>query len=242
MNHYRVLAADYDGTLAADGKVDGATLDALKRWKDTGRQLILITGRQFDDLLNTFAEIDLFDLVVPENGAMLYQPQHKWEKLLASPPPAEFINTLRDRICRSELPQTVTGEFSTLVQTQGLEWLGVGRVIVATWVPHDTTVQELIQEFNLDLQIIMNKRAVMVLPTGINKASGLQTALTELGATVEDVVGVGDAENDADFLNLCGYSVAVANALPDLKARVNWVTQGSRGSGVIELINQIITA
>ena len=156
MSQYRVLAADYDGTLATDGIVNRETLDALQQWKSTGRQLILITGRRFDDLLETFAAIELFDLVVPENGAMLYHPQEKWERLLAPPPPARFIEQLRDRISQRESPQSVTGEFSALVNEKRLAWLGVGRVIVATWVPHDETVQALIQDLNLDLLVIMN--------------------------------------------------------------------------------------
>lgn len=240
MSQYRVLAADYDGTLATDGIVNRETLDALQQWKSTGRQLILITGRRFDDLLETFAAIELFDLVVPENGAMLYHPKEKWERLLAPPPPALFIEQLRDRISQRESPQSVTGEFSALVNEKRLEWLGVGRVIVATWVPHDETVQALIQDLNLDLQVIMNKSAVMILPTGVSKESGLTAALAELGVSADAVVGVGDAENDTDFLKLCGYSVAVANALPSLKEQVDWVTDQTRGEGVTELITQLL--
>ncbi|MGB3492983.1 MAG: HAD family hydrolase [Elainellaceae cyanobacterium] len=241
MHELRVLAADYDGTLATNGVVDEMTLAALQRWKDSGRQLILITGRQFDDLLNTFSALDLFDLVVPENGAMLYHPGDRSEKLLAAPPPQIFVEQLRDRIFNSQQPQAVTGEFSALVNNQGLEWLGIGRVIVSTWVPHDETVRALIDELNLDLHIIMNKRAVMVLPQGISKESGLNAALAELDLLPNTVVGVGDAENDADFLKLCGYSVAVANALPSLKAEVDGVTQHHRGEGVAELIEQILS-
>lgn len=240
MNQYQVIAADYDGTLATDGIVNRETLDALHQWKSTGRQLILITGRRFDDLLETFSAIELFDLVVPENGAMLYHPKEKWERLLAPPPPSLFVEQLRDRISKSESPQSVAGEFSTLVNDKGLEWLGVGRVIVATWVPHDETVKELIQDLKLDLQIIMNKNAVMILPAGISKESGLIAALSELGVSADEVVGVGDAENDTDFLKLCGYSVAVANALPSLKEQVDWVTARSRGEGVADLINQLL--
>ncbi|MEH2406443.1 HAD family hydrolase [Nostoc sp.] len=88
----------------------------------------------------------------------------------------------------------------------------------------------------------MNKDALMVLPSGINKATGLAAALDEMQLSSENVVGIGDAENDHDFLNFCGCSVAVANALPTLKERVDFVTNGSRGDGVIELIEKLITS
>ncbi|MEH2119451.1 hypothetical protein [Nostoc sp.] len=58
--------------------------------------------------------------------------------------------------------------------------LSVGRVIVATWHPQETIVLETIRQMGLELQVILNKGAVMVLPSGINKATGLAAALDEM--------------------------------------------------------------
>lgn len=217
---YSVLATDYDGTLATDGHVHENTLIALSHLRNSGYKLILVTGRQLDDLLQVFLQVDLFDWVVAENGALLYSPSDRQEKLLGTPPPAEFINTLHKRQVKP---------------------LSVGRVIVATWHPQETIVLETIRELGLELQVIFNKGAVMVLPSGINKATGLAAALDEMQLSPQNAVGVGDAENDHAFLSFCGYSVAVANALPMLKERVDFVTNASRGDGVIELIEQLIT-
>ena len=238
--HYLALATDFDGTIAQDGVVDAATLAALQRWRDADRRIILITGRRLDDFLTIFTPIELFDLVVAENGAALYFPSDRSVKLLADLPPQAFIDQLRDRIAQAEPPQSISGEFSQLAGEYGLGGLEVGRIVVATWVPHDATAQQLIQELELDLQVIMNKGAVMILPTGVDKALGLKTALQELALDPQAVVGVGDAENDLPFLKLCGYSVAVANALPVLKQQVDFVTQGSRGAGVAELLDRLI--
>lgn len=238
---YLALATDYDGTLATDGKVDRPTLEALEQWRAAGRKSILITGRRLDDFRTIFSRFDLFDLVVAENGALLYCPADQTEKLLGEPPPQEFIQKLQERILNAEQPQTVTGEFNKLVNDRGLEWLAIGRIIVATWTPHDVTVQEVIEELGLrDLQVIMNKGAVMILPTGVDKALGLRAAAQELQLSLQSIAGVGDAENDTAFLRLCGYSVAVANALPDLKEQVDWVSEGSRGAGVRELIQRLL--
>jgi hydroxymethylpyrimidine pyrophosphatase-like HAD family hydrolase len=51
---------------------------------------------------------------------------------------------------------------------------------------------------------------------------------------------VGDAENDHAFLKLCECSIAVANALPALKERADFVTSGSHGAGVEELIDKLL--
>jgi hydroxymethylpyrimidine pyrophosphatase-like HAD family hydrolase len=55
-------------------------------------------------------------------------------------------------------------------------------------------------------------------------------------------VGIGDAENDYAFLSLCGFSVAVGNAIPSLKERVDLVTSGEAGAGVVEVLQKILAS
>ena len=80
----------------------------------------------------------------------------------------------------------------------------------------------------------------MILPPGVDKASGLAIALRELSLPASSVVGVGDAENDIVFLSACGQAVAVGNALPQVKAVADHVTGSARGRGVEELIGGIL--
>ena len=216
---YMALACDYDGTLARDGHLDEETVAALERVRDSGRMLLLVTGRELDDLLKVCPHTALFDYIVAENGAVLYVPATGTEKLLGTHPPEAFIEALRGR---------------------DVSPLSVGRVIVATWHPHENTVLETIRDLGLELQVIFNKGAVMVLPSGVNKATGLSAALTESGLSPHNVVGIGDAENDHAFLSLCECAVAVANALPMLRERADWVTRRDHGGGVIECINQLL--
>ena len=218
---YLALACDYDGTLACEGRVSEETVAALQRVRESGRKLILVTGRELDDLQHVFPHLDLFDRVVAENGALLYLPATREEKLLSELPPEAFITALARR---------------------GVGPISVGKIIVATLHPHETTVLEVIRDLGLELHVIFNKGAVMVLPSGVNKATGLQAALGELGLTPHNAVGVGDAENDHAFLSLCECAIAVANALPMLKQRADFVTSGEHGRGVIELIDRLLTA
>jgi hydroxymethylpyrimidine pyrophosphatase-like HAD family hydrolase len=66
--------------------------------------------------------------------------------------------------------------------------------------------------------------------------------LSELRLPGASVVGLGDAENDYAFLSLCGFSVAVGNAIPSLKERVHLVTSGEDGAGVVEVLQKLLTA
>lgn len=211
---FHVLATDYDGTIAHDGLVDDETLAALRRARDDGVRLVLVTGREIPSLANTFAHVDVFDLVVAENGAVLLDPQRQRLQQLAVAPPPELL----DWLTRRHVP------------------LSVGHSIVATVQPHEDQVREALRALSLPWEVILNKGAVMALPIGTSKRSGLERALRDLGESLEQTVGVGDAENDRAFLDICGLSVAVANALDDLKATADVVTDGARGQGVAELL------
>ncbi len=213
------VATDYDGTLAHDGAVDEATVDALVRLKRSGRRLVLVTGRELPDLIAAFPQIDLFDRVVAENGALLFNPATKTERPLGPGPSPDLVAALR---------------------AKNVSPLSVGRTIIATWEPNETTVLDAIRDLGLELQIVFNKGAVMILPAGINKASGLKAALDDLAISAHNVVAIGDAENDHAFMQTSGFAVAVSNALPALKEKADFITAGARGAGVAELIALLI--
>ncbi len=216
---YLALASDYDGTLAQDGRVDDATIRALEQFVHSGRKLILVTGRELSELQSVFPRLDLCARVVAENGALLYNPATREKRTLAEAPPEQFVESLRSR---------------------GVSNLSVGEVIIATWHPYEREAIEAIREAGLELQIVFNKDAVMILPAGVNKMTGLCSALQDLKLSRHNVVGVGDAENDHAFLDSCECSVAVANAIPSVKQRAALVTKGARGAGVVELIDSLI--
>ena len=215
---YEVLATDYDGTLAHHGVVSAETVSAIERLRAVGKKLVLVTGRELEELKQVFPEIGLCELVVAENGALLYWPGTGEIKLLGKPAPTAFVEKLRER---------------------GVP-VAVGRVIVATVEPHEAVVLQTIKEMGLDLEMIFNKGAVMVLPKGVNKATGLREGLAHMGMSTRYTIGVGDAENDHAFLSICGCGIAVANALPALKSRADFVTARPHGGGIAELIDQLL--
>ena len=215
---YTAIALDYDGTIAHDGRVPPHVVDGLRRLKATGRKLLLVTGRELDELLGIFPDIGIFDRVVAENGALLYRPETGERKQLGEPPPEAFVACLR---------------------AHGMP-LSVGHTIVATIRPHEAFVLETIANQGLEHQVIFNKGAVMVLPPGCNKASGLKHALAELGLSPRNVVAAGDGENDHALLDMAEYSVATANAIQTLKDAADRVTEDHHGDGVLEVVAGLI--
>ncbi len=216
---YFALATDYDGTLAYGGTVRESTIEALKRLRKSDRFLVMVTGRLLDDLQRVFPQVELFDAVVAENGAVLYDPAKKEQIILTSSPPPELRR---------------------LLEARGVA-LEAGHVILSTREPHKKEVLDANRQLGLEMQLIFNKGAVMVLPSGVNKASGLSAALSRLKLSPHNVVGVGDAENDHAFLDLCECSVATANALESLKAHADIVLERADGEGVAELARSMLS-
>lgn len=215
---YFALATDYDGTIAEEGVVHSETVAALERFVGSGRRLVMVTGRRLDDLERVFSRFDLFTRIVAENGAVVYTPETRETRVLEPAPKPAFVEALKSR---------------------GVP-VDVGHVVVATWEPHQQVVLDVIKTLGLELHVEFNKGAVMVLPAGVTKWTGLSAALLDLKLSAHNVVGVGDAENDHAFLGACEVAVSVANALPALRERSDWVTPSPRGRGVAELIDRIV--
>jgi hydroxymethylpyrimidine pyrophosphatase-like HAD family hydrolase len=210
----RALATDYDGTLATEGVVDAQTEAALVELRRAGWKLLVVTGRRLDTLQAAFPRLDLCDLVVAEDGALLAWPDGR-VRVLAPPPPPPFLEELR----RRSVP------------------FSMGRVIVNTTVEHRGAVEDALALSSANLWLSFNKGALMVLPAGVDKASGLLTALAELGVSPETTVGAGDAENDLPFLRVCGVAVACGDALPEVRAAAGRYTPSVRA-----LIGELLSA
>ena len=216
---FRALACDYDGTVASQGVLAPDTVAALRSLRESGRRVILVTGRILDELLDITDDVDVFDACVLENGALLYNPATGRQRLLAPELPQRFISELRRR---------------------GVTPLSVGRAICSTFDPWESTVVSTIHEMQLDLQVIFNKHSVMVLPASVNKATGLRVALDEMHVPLGATVAVGDAENDLVMLSAAGVGVAVDNALDSVKDRADLVMHERAGEGVVELVTEIL--
>ena len=216
---YVALAAGFDGTLARDGQCDERCIEALRALAATGRKLILVTGRELRELLEIFPEARIFDYVVAENGAVMHRPATRESEILAQAPPELLLQELRRR--------HVTP-------------LTVGSSIVRTVQANEAEVSAALRKLQLDFQLVTNPGALMMLPAGVNKASGVWAALRELGVSRHNLVAIGDGENDLALFEFAEHAVAVQNADPLVKRVANRTTQGAYCEGFLELAHDLI--
>nr|WP_255604359.1 DUF5752 family protein [Oscillochloris sp. ZM17-4] len=213
-----ILASDLDGTLAEDGRVSSATWDALRAAKAAHITLILVTGRTLDSFTPEGPFAELFDAIVAEDGAVVYFPRQDAVLLPFGRLPA----TLLERIGELQLP------------------LEHGMALIATHVPHDEPILAALRAHGGGASVEYNRGAVMVLPLGATKGTGLAYALRELGLSARNMVACGDAENDHTLLSLAELAVAVDNATPALKAIADIVLPEPSSAGMRGLIRDLI--
>src|ERR671924_1841298 len=212
-----VLACDYDGTIADGGRCSPEIAQALARVRESGRKVLLVTGRMLPDLRNVCVDVDrMFDAVVAENGALLYFTETREAKTLGDAPESALIEELR----RHGVP------------------FDLGSSIVATSEAYADAALAAIRDTGVERTLVFNKGALMLLPGGVTKGTGLDAALTVLALSPHNMVGVGDAENDHAFLAMSECAVAVADAIPALRERADYVTRAPGSRGVMEFIEE----
>ena len=212
-----VLACDYDGTIADHGVLTPETAAVLGRVRDSGRKLFLVTGRMLDDLKRTCPDVDrLFDLVVAENGGLLYVPERREVRRLGDAPEPALVEAL---------------------QRRGVP-LDVGASILATTADFSEAALAAIRETGVERSLVFNKGSLMLLPGGVTKGTGLTAALDATQLSAHNLAGIGDAENDHAFLSMCECAAAVADAVPALRERADIVTAAPGAAGAREFIEE----
>ena len=213
---YRMLAFDYDETLAVDGAIQPPAGEALAEAKAAGWRLALVTGRPHEDLLERCPLVGLFDVVVDENGAVLYLPAAGMVEELVERP---------DGRLRAELGR------------RGIPFFA-GRIVTIVRRPHEADVVEIVRDGGLEVSLFHNRPAVMIVPRGTDKGTGFLEGLRRVGVAADETIAVGDDENDLAFLRLAGFRVAVANAIDAVKAEADVVTARPSGEGVAEFVRE----
>jgi hypothetical protein len=216
---HRVLACDYDGTLATEGLCSPATIASLERLAAAGMLLILVTGRTREELESVFDQSSLFAAIVVENGSVVIDASGD-ETLLAPRLPRGLVEEL---------------------QRTGVTPLVIGRVLCSTSVTQTSKLSAAIDKLGIDRTVVRNRNSAMVMPPGITKRTGIEAALRSIGEVPSRTVAIGDGENDVPLFAVAGVSVAVANAVDVLKARADVVLTKPNGKGFADLADALIT-
>jgi hydroxymethylpyrimidine pyrophosphatase-like HAD family hydrolase len=216
----RVIACDFDGTGAADGHLAPEVADVLHRARAQGVATLLVTGRVLEDLQVALVDFSAFDAVVAENGALVWLPNQERTIQLGASPPDAFLG----RLVAAGIP------------------FKAGLVVIGTWEGHAAQALALTRELGLDLQIVFNRAAAMLLPSGVNKAVGVRRALEELKRSERNMLAFGDAENDLPLFAAADFAVAPRGAVPSVAAAADDQLARPGASGVAHYVERVLAA
>lgn len=214
-----LIATDYDGTLATHGTMPASTRAALVQWKEQGGIVVLVTGREVRSLERALGDASCFDLIIAENGGVIFDPAKGTTEVIARP---------------------LDPDVRTALEMSDIQPVSMGRVVVATMEGNADAVSTVFAAARIAISQEVNKGAVMFLPPGVTKAYGLGLVLERWGLDWDDVVAVGDADNDIAMVVRAHIGVAVANGTKALRAVSNWCTPSPHGIGVEELVATLL--
>ncbi|MGH7389350.1 MAG: HAD hydrolase family protein [Candidatus Rokuibacteriota bacterium] len=215
----RILALDFDGTIAVNGVIDVDVAAAIEEARGAGLLAVLVTGRILSDLEALFCDPPPFDAIVAENGAVLRLPNLPSPITLSQEPDGRFLAELRRRGIRHRS----------------------GQCVIEAGADAAPQVVEIIRSLGLSLAITFNLGRLMVLPHGVSKASGLQEALWRLRASVHNAVAVGNAESDHQLLEGCEIGAAVAWGSEALRRVADEVVSGDGPGAVARYVRDILS-
>lgn len=216
----RVLALDYDGTIASDGTLHEDVRAAIADVRRRGIVVVLATGRILSELRVLVGDLDAFDAVVAENGALLALPRSGRTLALAGPPHEGLLGLLR---LRGMQPRA-------------------GSCVVELPASDAHAALDIVRVLQLPLTLQFNRDRLMLLPQAVSKATGLREALRMMRLSAHNAIAVGDAENDHELLHACELGYAVAWGSPALQAAADGLVVGDGPAAIAGWIRRITTA
>jgi hydroxymethylpyrimidine pyrophosphatase-like HAD family hydrolase len=216
--HISVIATDFDGTISEGDRLAPEAGRVLRRWREAGRIAVLVSGRPFEFLRDLQEREQAFDLIVAENGALLYNPYSDEMRLPFGQVSDELVGTL----AQLGIPL----------------WRGIA--IAGTTLSYDDTVWVAGRDLGLAVHVEVNRNEVMLLPPGASKGAGLLHLLQTEGLSPRNLVAFGDAENDLSLLQTAEVRVAVANAVEGVQEIADYVTPEAGPAGVAGFVERYL--
>ena len=263
MRGIRLVATDLDGTLLRDDKTMSArTIAALRRVREAGMALVLITGRPPRRMKIVAQKLDVTGIAVCCNGAIVYDlamdaiVQHN---TLSADVARQLVVALREAapgVCFAVERGLVFGHEPAYASNGQIAedepplsadaHLLCAEAVTKLIVRHpELPLDDLLQ---LSRGVAGETAAVTysgapfveIAAAGITKASALAGLCERLSIAASQVIAFGDMPNDLPMLQWAGHSVAVANAHPDVLATVDEVTAANEEDGVAVVLERLL--
>ena len=216
------IAVDVDGTIT-DGKrrVCHSALDALRKAEDAGIPVIIATGN-----ISHFAYA-VATLV--GNGGVIYKDGYNDNRVIV----------LGDISKAQKAYDFLLERFGDDIPFKIVEDSDARVSEICFYKNMDSEpLKELLKDF--DVEVYDSGFALHLTDPEVDKGTGLVELAKLLDYNIDNMMCIGDSENDIDFLRSAGFKVAVANACDELKEMADYVCENKYGDGVAEAIEKFV--
>jgi Cof subfamily protein (haloacid dehalogenase superfamily) len=258
---FRVVASDLDGTLLrSDGSISARTKAALRRTRDAGIEVALVTARPPWWMRDLAAELGAGDVAICCNGAVVYDlvEGRTLHRFALEPATAtRLVQALRERApgvafaCERDTIAIREPAYDPLWKTPDQHPRTDALVFCAEplsklVVQHPALSQSELHVLAVELcgddaiATYSGERLVEISAAGVTKAYALARLCDEQGIEPEAVLAFGDMPNDVPLLRFAGRGVAVANAHPDALAAADEITASNDEDGVALVLEALL--
>ena len=218
----RAIALDIDGTITdKTRKVCLSAVKAIRQAEKSGVPVIIVTGNVMCATKTMAILFGTSGGLVAENGGVI-ESQGKIQVL------GNIVECQRAYKFLKSKFKVKKVEFSD----QRISEVAIERNI------EEERVKDMVKDF--DVEVYDTKFAIHLTDPTVDKGSSLEMVATDLGIQTDEILAIGDSENDIEFLRVVGMKVAVRNADKELKALADYVTENSYGNGVVEAIEKFM--
>jgi Cof subfamily protein (haloacid dehalogenase superfamily) len=260
----RLVATDLDGTIVrSDGSLSQRTLRALKAVEATGRLVVFVSGRP-PRWMHEIADVTGHaGLALCSNGAVCYDLHTErivWTEWLTPETMAEVVRRLRAAVPGLLWAVEYGESFGLEPGYQHQYDLGVGPIIA----PVEDLIAEpaaklLARHDSADADTLMSQAIELagdiatfthttysggglleISAHDVTKASGLAHLAREREIRADQAIAFGDMPNDVPMLAWAGWSVAVANAHPTVRAAADEITASNDDDGVAIVLERLL--
>ncbi|HIZ70421.1 MAG TPA: Cof-type HAD-IIB family hydrolase [Candidatus Atopostipes pullistercoris] len=267
---YKLIACDLDETLLnSENKVSQKNIEAIKKADAQGVKFVLATGRGYATVQGTLEEIGLKDkkdeYVISFNGGAV--TENKDNQLLHFQGISfDFASELYKRgqdydvaihvytqeevyvynLVEKERKHLKTKMDVIEITDKNLDFLK-GQPIAK--VLYMNTDREYLNQIEEDLKDITqnsnvtysSNRYIEFNDKGVNKGAGITFLADHLGLDISQTIAIGDNFNDLAMLETAGLSIGVQNMVPELKEKMDYVTEANHNeSAIAEVIEKFI--
>ncbi len=230
MNNIEVLAVDVDGTITDNNrKICISAIEALRKVEDAGIPVIIATGNIADFSYAISTLIGTTGGLVCENGGVIYKTGLNNNRVMV----------LADKNKVDEAFDFLISEYGDDLDFKITEDEHGRFSEICFYKLFDS---ELLKKalIDFDVEVYDSGFAIHLTDSNVSKGSALQKLADLAGYNAENMMVIGDSENDLGFLDVAGFKVAVANACSELKEVADYVCNKKYGDGVAEAIDKFI--